>query len=74
MSELMLYFFAGAVAAVFSLLAFLFLVWVGFRMGRATQGQPTPPILPRKETVTLEEDPYHEPMYGAKQERIPTVE
>ncbi len=52
-------------------------VWIGFRMGRRTQGQPLPPII--KETTgrtpdLINEDPYFRPMHGCDQPSVPTVE
>jgi hypothetical protein len=49
-------------------------VYVGFRLGRYTAGQPMAPIIPRKDkTAVIEEDPYFEPMHGKPQPRIPTI-
>lgn len=67
-------------------LSFFAVIWtivcvlVGFWMGRRTQG-PDPGIIDAikalattKPEPLYEEDPYYEPMTGAKQKRIQTVE
>jgi hypothetical protein len=63
-----------AVVAVLALLAaFTGLVWFGFRMGRQVAGKPLAPIIKPKAKMLVEEDPYFEPMTGARQPSIPTI-
>ena len=60
-------------ALVLILGAFLLLVYVGFRMGRHTIGQPLPPIIKTKQAAFIEEDPYNKIMTGEDQ-TVSTVE
>jgi hypothetical protein len=48
-------------------------VYVGFRLGRYTAGQPMAPIINHLVEPAIIEDPYDEPMYGKPQKRIPTI-
>lgn len=46
-------------------------VGIGFRMGRKTAGQAVAPLVKPKNEPQIQEDPYHEPMHGTPQKRIP---
>lgn len=48
-------------------------VYLGFRAGRMTIDKPMAPITQKKEAPAIEEDPYHEAMYGKPQPRIQTI-
>lgn len=53
-----------------------FCIWVGYRMGRKSEGHEEPIFTPKgiNPGTTLDFDPYHEPMFGKQQTRIPTIE
>ena len=61
-------------ALTFILLAFLALVWFGFRMGRQSIDKPLPAIIKPKQVNLVEEDPFWKPMTGEDQPSYPTVE
>jgi len=48
-------------------------VYIGFRLGRYTEGRPMAPIINHLVEPAIIEDPYDEPMYGKPQKRIPTI-
>ncbi len=61
-------------ALTFILVAFLVLVWFGFRMGRQSIDKPLPAVIKPKAVSLVEEDPYWEPMNGMPQPNMPTAE
>ncbi len=70
--DIVTYGIIAVVGLVVILGAFLTILWVGFRMGRRTVGQPMPPIIKAGTKTLVEEDPWYRPMTGNDQPSYPT--
>ncbi len=70
--DIITYGIIALVALVVILVTFLVILWIGFRMGRHTIGQPLPPITKSGSKTLIEEDPWYKPMTGEDQPSYPT--